>query len=52
MKKSAGSLQSTVNPSVGPGQSLEGDQEAKHWEAPSIWALRTSYFSLKSAIFC
>ena len=52
MKKSARGLQSTVRPPVGQGRALIGDQEAKHWEAQCIWALRISYFSLKSVIFC
>ena len=52
MKKSARGLQSVVSPPLGQGRALMGDQEAKHREAQHIWALRISYFSSKSVIFC
>ena len=46
------SLQSAVSPQQVQGRALVGDKEVKHREAQCFWALRISYFSLKSIIFC
>ena len=52
MKKSAGGLQSTVSPAVGPGQNLGGGTRGKAPGSSAYLGFATSYFSSKSVIFC